>query len=378
MTGTKGKVLLAMSGGVDSSVAAALLQRQGYDVIGCFMRLGSPGDVLQDAEETEDAIRITHHGCCSIHDANDARHVAAELGIPFYVLNFRRDFGRIIDYFVAEYNAGRTPNPCIRCNDWLKFGRLAEYARSIDADFVATGHYARVGRVDGQPALMRGKDRAKDQSYVLFGVQKRELQRMLMPIGEMTKAQVRRIAAELALPVHDKPDSQEICFVSSDDYANVVAEHSPQAIAPGPLLDTQQRIIGEHRGHQRYTIGQRRGLGVALGHPIYVVSKDAESNTVVVGGREDLACRAFMAGGVNWLIDPPNDGHPVQCHVQVRSSGCAVAGRISVDTTDRLHVELDEPIDAVAPGQAAVCYVDDRVIAGGWIEHAGRVSSPSH
>src|SRR5687767_8463267 len=220
-----------MSGGVDSSVAAALLVREGYDVVGCFMRLGSPGETLDelipDAESDdrreEDGgsvcstkkLRIGHQGCCSINDAADARLVAAKLGIPFYVVNFKKDFGRIIDYFVGEYNAGRTPNPCVRCNDWLKFGRLWEYAKSIDAQYVATGHYA---RVEGSQ-LLRGVDHAKDQSYVLFGTPRDHLGNMLLPVGGYTKPQIRAIAAELGLPVFDKPDSQEICFVPDQDYA---------------------------------------------------------------------------------------------------------------------------------------------------------------
>src|SRR6185503_909036 len=242
MVSRKPKVLVAMSGGVDSSVAAALLLREGYEVVGCFMRLGSPGETFDELLEDEassrsqagsecsagpgsngtkacnpKSIRIGHQGCCSINDAADARLVAAKLGIPFYVVNFKKDFGRIIDYFVGEYNAGRTPNPCVRCNDWLKFGRLHEYAKQIDAEFVASGHYARIDRGTAHFRLLRGVDHSKDQSYVLFGAPRERLGEMLLPIGGHQKSRVREMAKEFDLPVFDKPDSQEICFVPDND-----------------------------------------------------------------------------------------------------------------------------------------------------------------
>src|SRR5262245_18922160 len=241
MSERKPKVLVAMSGGVDSSVAAALLLREGYDVVGCFMRLGSPGESFDELEQMSDEspaatcdpkkIRIGHQGCCSINDAADARMVAAELGVPFYVCNFKKDFGRIIDYFVDEYTAGRTPNPCVRCNDWLKFGKLHEYAGQIGADFVASGHYARVQ--DGK--LLRGVDQSKDQSYVLFGVPREQLSHMLLPIGGFEKTRVRELARDFGLPVFDKPDSQEICFVPDNDYAGLVERRRPQAVGAGRI-----------------------------------------------------------------------------------------------------------------------------------------------
>jgi len=258
MTHTKGKVLVAMSGGVDSSVAAALLQQRGYEVVGCFMRLGSPGetlDTLQPYDEQgvacdPDKIRIGHQGCCSINDADDARLVAAKLDIPFYVCNFKKDFGRIIDYFVGEYNAGRTPNPCVRCNDWLKFGKLHTYAQQIDADYVASGHYARIDRSDpDQPRLLRGVDHDKDQSYVLFGAPQSRLKEMLLPIGEYEKSRVREIAAELDLPVFNKPDSQEICFVPDNDYAGLVKRRTPEQVGAGAIVDTE----GNRRQRDRRT-----------------------------------------------------------------------------------------------------------------------------
>ncbi len=318
MAARKGKVLLAMSGGVDSSVAAALLLEAGPEVVGCFMRLGSPGEPFDELEPCDEQgtgserpkIKIGHQGCCSINDANDARLVAAKLGMPFYVCNFKREFGRIIDYFVNEYDAGRTPNPCVRCNDWLKFGRLHTYAKQIDAEFVASGHYARIGtkarRHEGTEwKLLRGVDHDKDQSYVLFGTPQERLEQMLLPIGEYRKSEVRRIAAGLDLPVSDKPDSQEICFVPDNDYARLVEKRSTGGLRQGPIVDRDGNQVGEHPGHQHFTVGQRRGLGVALGHPVYVVSKDSATNTVAIGTREDLAAYGCRARETNWFVESP-------------------------------------------------------------------------
>ncbi len=373
----KGKVLIAMSGGVDSSVAAALLLREGYEVVGCFMRLGSPGETFDELEPYDDeqvardpaTIRIGHQGCCSINDAADARQVAARLGIPFYVCNFKKDFGRIIDYFVGEYNAGRTPNPCVRCNDWLKFGRLHEYARQMDAAFVASGHYARIDRSRTGPRLLRGVDAGKDQSYVLFGTPRQRLSEMLLPIGEYDKTQVRRIAAEMELPVFDKPDSQEICFVPDGDYAGLVERRTPGALREGDILDGRGRIVGRHRGHQHFTIGQRRGLGVAAGHPLYVVGKDPTANTVSVGTRETLSAAGCRADRSNWLVDPRPDQW-IGCTAKIRYNAEPVPAQVVARDGDPLVVRFDEPQFGVAPGQAVVCYDDDAVMCGGWITGA--------
>ena len=379
MPGRKPKVLVAMSGGVDSSVAAALLQDDGYEVVGCFMRLGSPGDSLAEGLQVPDEescepsqVKIGRQGCCSINDARDAQAVAARLDIPFYVLNFKRDFGRIIRYFTDEYNAGRTPNPCVRCNNWLKFGRLAEYARSIDADFVASGHYARMRTIDGRPALLRGVDEAKDQSYVLFGVPPEELGRTLLPVGGYHKSEIRAMAERFGLPVFDKPDSQEICFVPSNNYMDVVGRMTAD-IRPGPILDPSGKVLGEHEGHQHFTVGQRRGVRVALGYPIYVVDKDAEANTITVGPRALLAATGLIAEEATWLIDPPPppvEGEPLRCGVKIRYNAPPVPATVRRTGVDELQVDFDEPQDAVAPGQAAVCYEGERVIAGGWIRRA--------
>jgi len=371
----KPKVVVAMSGGVDSSVAAALLKADGCDVVGCFMRLGSPGGSLDDHEACDTDVddgnaqpraRIGKQGCCSINDAKDARHVAARLDIPLYVLNFRNEFGKVIDYFTREYHAGRTPNPCVRCNDWLKFGRLTEYARSIDADYVASGHYARIEYVNGEPALYRGVDHDKDQSYVLFGARGESLRHTLFPAGRYRKTEIRHIAAEHGLPVHDKPDSQEICFVPSGNYLNVLGEQSMQR---GRILDESGRTVGEHDGHQRFTIGQRRGVGVALGYPVYVVGKDPEANTVTVGPRQSLAAGGLVADQANWLAaDPGPQG--MRCTVKIRYNAAPVGATVARDACGDLTVWFDDPQHAVAPGQAAVCYGGERVLGGGWIREA--------
>src|SRR5687767_449050 len=294
MAAPRKKVVVAMSGGVDSSVAAAILLREGYEVIGVFMRLGTP-DGVETTEEsctTQSSALSTQHsnkqGCCSVLDAADARRVAAALSIPLYVLNFQEDFGKVIDYFISEYNRGRTPNPCVRCNDWLKFGKLAQYAEAVGADYVASGHYARidVDPVTGARALLRGKDVHKDQSYVLFGMSRQTLEHTLLPIGEFEKPVVRAMAEEMKLPVYKKPDSQEICFVPDQDYAALVKRRTPTAVRPGDLVDPQGQLLGEHPGHQHFTIGQRKGLKLALGHPVYVVDIDPGTNRVTLGQRE--------------------------------------------------------------------------------------------
>ncbi len=399
-----------MSGGVDSSVAAGLLKEQGAEVVGCFMRLGSPGETLDELLPFDSAgvscdpakLKIGHQGCCSINDAADARHVAAELGVPFYVCNFKKDFGRIIDYFVDEYARGRTPNPCVRCNDWLKFGKLHEYAKQIGADFVASGHYARIDRSgsngDKSPILRRGLDADKDQSYVLFGAPRGRLAEMVLPIGEYeTKAEVRAIAERMGLPVFDKPDSQEICFVPDNDYAGLVERRRPELSVEGRIIDRQGNQLGTHAGQHKFTIGQRRGVGVALGHPIYVVEKRPDTNEVVVGGPDDLLATTCEVHESNWLIDPPAPDTWIRVLAQHRYNAQAVPARVQIlDATvpsqlapnasqgmvprpasstpsgrpGRFRLVFDRPERAVTPGQAVVLYdASDNtlVLGGGWI-----------
>ncbi len=397
-----------MSGGVDSSVAAALLQRDGYDVVGCFMRLGSPGETLDelkpDAPSCDVAsrggvnpaasgagrtIRIGHQGCCSINDAADARLVAAELRIPFYVCNFKKDFGRIIDYFVDEYARGRTPNPCVRCNDWLKFGKLHDYAQQIGAQFVASGHYARVEQTTAGFRLLRGVDHSKDQSYVLFGAPRDRLAHMLLPVGVYEKPRIREMARELGLPVFDKPDSQEVCFVPDNDYAALVDRRRPDAARSGNILDTAGNVVGEHDGQHRFTIGQRRGLSVAVGRRIYVVSKDAESNTVTVGSEADLLVESCEVTEGNWLVDAPMQDSEMRVFAKFRYNTDptpASVRTLPVDgletpsgRTARFRVTFDAPQPAVAAGQAMVLYdAQDTncVLGGGWITRTVRASVP--
>ncbi len=375
-----------MSGGVDSSVAAAELRDQGHEVVGVFMRLGSPGESLDtplDANDSQSASthKIGHQGCCSINDAADARLVAAELGMPLYICNFKKDFGRIIDYFVDEYAKGRTPNPCVRCNDWLKFGKLHDYAYQLGCDAVASGHYARIIQHKGAHNLARAKHYDKDQSYVLFGIPRAQLATTLMPIGEYeNKQHVRDRAHTLGLPVFDKPDSQEICFVPDQDYAGLVDRKRPELRIAGVVRDTQGNPVGEHQGQHRFTIGQRRGVGVAMGYPIYVVGKDPATNTVTVGCEQDLLSTRAVVGEVNWLSAEPLASDGLRARVQCRSHGGSALATIKpLDNTQdptpsnrqgSFEVTFDEPQRAIAPGQAAVVYdleSDGRVLGGGWI-----------
>jgi tRNA-specific 2-thiouridylase len=361
-----------MSGGVDSSVAAALLLREGYEVMGAFMRLGSPKGVEQEEklQAACDTSGKSKQGCCSVLDAVDARRVAGMLGIPFYVLNFEQDFGRVIDYFVSEYNRGRTPNHCVRCNDWLKFGKLAQYAQAVGADFVASGHYARIGidPVTNEKSLMRGLDHKKDQSYVLFGMSRWAMEHTLLPIGGYEKHDVRKIAEELNLPVFNKPDSQEICFVPNQDYAGLVRRRSPETFREGELVGTDGKNVGTHAGHQHFTIGQRKGVGVAFGRPIYVVDINAENNRVTVGEKEDLLRSTLMASQINLLsLRLSVNSGPVRCSAKIRYNHAPQSALAEV-IGDQLRVTFDEPQTAITPGQAVVVYDNDVLLGGGWID----------
>ena len=377
MSAGRKKVVVAMSGGVDSSVAAALLLREGYDVIGVFMRLGSPAGVEQ-AEEAAACSTAgsegskSKQGCCSVLDADDARRVAGILDVPFYVLNFQEDFGRVIDYFVAEYNLGRTPNPCVRCNDWLKFGKLAQYARAVGADYVASGHYARaeVDPATGRRWLMRGVDLAKDQSYVLFGMSRETLDHTLLPIGGLTKQHVRQLAQEFKLPVFNKPDSQEICFVPNQDYAGLVRRRSPESFRAGAFVTGSGEVVGAHGGHQQFTIGQRKGLGVALGYPVYVVDIDPARNKVTLGQKEALLKSGLLARQLNILSDALEVGRSTHCTAKIRYNHQPQAAVAERSAADELVVRFDQPQSAITPGQALVLYDGDKVLGGGWIDEA--------
>ncbi len=357
-----------MSGGVDSSVAAALLRQQGYDVIGVFMRLGSPKGVEQAETCDTGTEKSNKQGCCSVLDADDARRVAAALDIPFYVLNFEEDFGRVIDYFVDEYNRGRTPNPCVRCNDWLKFGKLFQYAQAVGADFVASGHYARIGSINCRPRLLRGLDTRKDQSYVLFGMRREAIAHTLLPIGEFEKHDVRAIAREMNLPVYNKPDSQEICFVPNQDYAGLVRRRTPQRFREGQFVTTAGKVVGQHEGHQQFTIGQRKGLGVALGYPVYVVDIDPAANRVTLGGSESLVHRSLVAGQLNLHDERLGAGETVSCTAKIRYGHLPQPATATLRGADELFVRFEQPQSAITPGQAVVLYDGDMVLGGGWID----------
>ena len=390
MLGKKQSVLVAMSGGVDSSVAAYLLRQGGYEVTGVFLCLG--GTVGSDHDS---------RGCCSPADQADARKVAQKLGIELFVLNAAEDFSGIIEYFLDEYARGRTPNPCVHCNTRVKFSRLIARADDLGIRHVATGHYARVvgcgwhgllasrvryGSNTGceQPVPPHNKanwgfetsssdvsihrGRTKDQSYALFGVDRRHLERALLPIGELSdKAQVRRIAAELGLGVAEKPDSQEICFVSGS-YTELLRQRRPEVFRPGDIIDSSGRVLGRHDGVGQFTIGQRRGLRLARGVPMYVTRIDPVAATVTIGPAEETLGDRLTARSVNWHIDPPTAGSEFPATVQIRYNHAGAAARVRITGPDAFEVRFERPVAAITPGQAAVIYDGDRLLGGGWIQ----------
>ncbi len=361
-----------MSGGVDSSVAATLLLEQGYDVAGLFMRVGA---ALPEPAGTDCESKPHHQGCSSPNDADDARRVAGLLGIPFDVLDFRDDFEELIGYFVDEYARGRTPNPCIICNMRMKFGKIAAYADSIGAAYIATGHYARIGQRDGRRLLMRGRDPAKDQSYVLFGLDPAVLPRVKFPVGELTKDQVRERAGRLDLPVHDKPESMEICFVPDCDYVRLVRERRPEAFVPGDVIDRTGQVVGRHTGICRYTIGQRRGLGISRPNPIYVTRLDATTHTVTIGEADALLCSALTASQAKYFIDSADA--PFRAAVKIRYLHKASPAVVYPRPDGNVRVVFDEPQRAVTPGQAVVFYDDDLLIGGAWIDETESAGAAS-
>ncbi len=364
--GIRERVLVAMSGGVDSSVAAFLLREAGCDVVGLFLRNGV---------SSEGRAGSLRQGCCSVEDALDARRVADRLGIPFYALDYKEGFGRLIDYFVDSYNRGETPSPCVLCNQWLKFGSLLAFAREIGAAAVATGHYARVERTGGgggagRYALRRAADRAKDQTYFLASLSQEQLAAARFPVGGLTKPEVREIARRAGLRVAEKPESMEICFVPGGDYRRLLAERAAGALRAGEIRDERDRAVGTHAGYQTVTVGQRRGLGLALGRPAYVTEIDPARNLVRVGPREALARRALRGERMTWVSrDPPAPGEEVRCEAQVRHRHppAPATARALDEGGATVEVRFDRPVEAIAPGQALVLYEGDYVLAGGWI-----------
>ena len=351
------RIVVAMSGGVDSSVAAAVLAAQGHDVIGLSMQ-------LYDQSGTQ-----AFGSCCTLDDLHDARRVAAAIGFPHYILNFERQFQQtVVANFVGEYVAGRTPIPCAHCNSDLKFSTLLERARGLGAEVVATGHYARVEQAaDGRWLLRRGADPDKDQSYFLFSLTQEQLSRASFPVGALTKADVRAQARALGLRVAEKPDSQEICFVPDGDYASFVEKQVPAALKAGTVADESGRTLATHDGVHRFTIGQRKGLGVSSPIPLYVLRINADSGQVTVGPRDALERRALTASQMNWTCgEVPADWRAVT--MQIRHRHRPAAGRVRALPDGRAEFESDEALSAVTPGQAAVCYDGDVVVGGGWID----------
>ncbi len=352
------RVLVAMSGGVDSSVAAAMLVDQGFDVVGATMKLFCHGDEVPDRP------------CCSLDSINDARRVCESLGVPHYVLNLERPFGEdVIDNFVDEYARGRTPIPCVRCNTFTKFRDLLRKADAIDARWIATGHYARI--VDG--FLHRAADDAKDQTYFLWGIDRAVLSRMLLPLGEMTKAETRARAHAMGLEVvAEKAESQEICFVPGGDYTVILEQRlgaDAPALSAGPIMLSNGTVIGQHDGFARYTIGQRRGLPGGFREPMFVVGIRPLDRAVVIGPRDELLGRGLVARELNWLAAPPSVGSSVR--IRVRHRAALAPAEIVRLEGDEIELALDEPVAAIAPGQSVSIHDGDRVLGGGIIERSG-------
>ncbi len=356
------RVVIAMSGGVDSSVAASLLVEQGYEVIGLFMRIGITTPIFEGDRK---------RGCCSIQDAYDARCVADTLGIHFYVLNFKEEFDEIIDYFCYEYASGRTPNPCIICNQKLKFGKLLRLAQALNADYIATGHYARIEKVGDRYLLKKGVDQRKDQSYVLFSLTQEQLSRALFPLGTMTKDEVRQKARNLNLKTKDKQESQEICFVPENDYRKIILERMRGQVEPGIIKDTKGRVLGKHPGIEFFTIGQRRGIGVAFGKPKYVVNINPAENTITVGSNTELLESELTASNLNWISINKLE-NPMEVQAKIRYNHKPSKAMIYPVEGERVKVVFDEPQMAITPGQAVVFYDGDIVVGGGWIEREVR------
>ncbi len=353
------RIVTAMSGGVDSSVAAALLARDGHEVIGLSMQ-------LYDQRASPEAFG----SCCSLDDLHDARRVAAALGIPHYIVNFEQRFqDTVVRNFVDEYASGRTPIPCVHCNADLKFATLVERAAGFDAAWVATGHYARVEFDEDRRRyrLLRGRDPDKDQSYFLFSLTQDQLAHALFPVGHLTKREVRAHAATLGLAVAAKPDSHEICFVPDGRAGDFVERHLAEDPAGGDIVDSSGRVVGRHHGLHRVTVGQRKGLGLSTGTPLYVLRLDPAAGRVVVGSRDELGQRSLRAGSVNWTAgDAP--AAPRRCTARIRHRHRDAAAVVTPDGPDKAQVEFDEPQMAVTPGQAVVFYDGLEVIGGGWIE----------
>ncbi|MFN8448415.1 MAG: tRNA 2-thiouridine(34) synthase MnmA [Anaerolineae bacterium] len=361
--------MVAMSGGVDSSVAAALLVERGYDVVGMMMRLWS--------EET--AVGGAHNRCCTPDQMADARRIADKLGIPFYVLDTKEVFRRaIVDFFIDQHRMGVTPNPCLECNRHIRFEYLLNNALALDADYLATGHYARIAQDEsGRYLLKTGLDERKDQSYVLSVMGQAQLSKTMFPVGEYAKPEVREIAARFGLPTASKQDSQDLCFLGDGDYRRFLREHAPEVMHAGPIIRRGGEVVGEHGGLANYTIGQRKGLGVFGAEPLYVIGMNPQQNALVVGTADELGGRDLTAKRVNWVSGIAPDT-PFRAEVKIRYKAKPVPALVTPLGADRMRVELDEPLRDITPGQGAVVYDGDVCLGGGIIERQVNVVGARH
>ena len=354
------KAMIAMSGGVDSSVAAWLMKRDGYDCMGVTMRLFAG----------EDSSERKGHTCCSLDDVEDARSVARQLGIPYFVFNFTEDFGtQIMDRFVCAYENGFTPNPCIDCNRYMKFEKLMKRAKELDYDYVVTGHYARIEEQDGKFLLKKAIDEKKDQSYVLYSLTQEQLAHTLFPLGGMTKPQIREMAEEQGLINARKHDSQDICFVPDGDYAGFIERYTGRSFEPGNFVDQEGHVLGQHKGIICYTIGQRKGLGIAFGYPVFVTEIRPETNEVVLGSDKDVYTNRLYANQLNFMALSDIE-EPVRLKAKIRYSHAGSCCTVRRTGADEICCEFEEPVRAVTPGQAVVLYDGDYVAGGGVITHA--------
>lgn len=356
----KKKVVVGMSGGVDSSVAAYLLKEQGYEVIGVTMQIWQNQDVFTQSEEG---------GCCGLSAVDDARRVAERLNIPYYVMNFKADFKKsVIDYFISEYEKGRTPNPCIACNRYVKWESLLHRSIEIGADYIATGHYARIVKLaNGRYSIQNSVTAAKDQTYALYNLTQEQLAHTLMPVGEYEKPQIRRIAEEIGIPVAAKRDSQDICFVPDHDYAGFIARETGKKCEPGNFVDEEGKVMGQHRGIIHYTIGQRKGLGISAETPLFVKELRPQTNEVVLCRSEGLFCRTCKVGNLNFMAEA-GIHESVHAIGKIRYSHSGALCTLHLQEDGTLMAEFDEAQRAMTPGQAAVFYQDDHILCGGTIE----------
>ena len=356
---SKGKVVVGMSGGVDSSVAAWLLKEQGYDVIGVTMQIW---------QDEDNEVQEENGGCCGLSAVDDARRVASSIGIPYYVMNFKQEFQKnVIDYFTEEYLNGRTPNPCIACNRYVKWEALLQRSLSIGADYIATGHYARIDKLpNGRYAIRRSATLAKDQTYALYNLTQEQLAHTLMPVGNYSKDKIREMAEEIGLQVANKPDSQDICFVPDGDYATYIEENSDAKITPGNFVLSDGTVVGKHKGIIHYTVGQRKGLGLALGYPAFVLEIRPETDEVVIGTYEESLTHTLRANELNFM-SVEDITEPIRVFAKIRYNHKGAWCTVEKTGEDEITCTFDEPIRAVTPGQAVVLYDGEYVLGGGTI-----------